>query len=256
MTVREPKTNNKVLTIRINAGFNAGVLTAGLLALTDISAGMAGAYLRKLFPAIDCGIALEERVVSGISGISCRVMTPPEHAHRHPEDIAAIYAKSTLSEVARTQAANVWRVLTSAEGRVHGMAPEDVHFHEVGRMSNILAIGLCAEFLSKLNFAKVVVSPIPMTEGEVHCAHGLVPYPAPALFAMLDGVAVRPASGEGELITPTGLAMLKGFGAEFGAWPEMTVERTAQTFLAGNTLFPGTPNGTRFVMGRLIPALD
>lgn len=254
MTEREPQ--NKVLTVRINAGFNAGVFTAGLLALTGITAGMAGAYLRKLFPGVDCGIALEERVVSGISGLSCRIMTPPEHAHRHPEDIEAIYAKSTLSAPARAKAANVWRVLTTAEGRVHGMAPEDVHFHEVGRMSNILAIGLCAEFLTKLNFAKFVVSPIPMTEGEVHCAHGLVPYPAPALFAMLEGVAVRPTSGEGELITPTGLAILKGFGAEFGAWPEMTIERTAQTFLAGNTIFANTPNGTRFVMGALMPKVE
>lgn len=253
MTVRD---TNLALTVRINAGFNAGVLTAGLLALTDISAGMAGAYLRKLFPEIDCGVALEERSVCGISGLSCRIMTPPEHAHRHPADIEAIYAKSTLSEAALAKAANVWRVLTEAEGRVHGMAPHHVHFHEVGRMSNILAIGLCAEFLTKLNPAKFVVSPLPMTEGEVHCAHGLVPYPAPSLFAMLEGVAVRPTSGEGELITPTGLAMLKGFGAEFGAWPEMTVERTAQTFLAGSTVFANTPNGTRFVKGRLIPKMD
>lgn len=248
-----PPANDTALTVRINAGFNAGVLTAGLLALTDVSAGMAGAYLRRLFPEVDCGIALERRAVSGISGWSCRILTAPEHAHRHPEDIEAIYAKSSLSEGARRKAAAVWRVLTEAEGRVHGMAPEDVHFHEVGRMSNILAVGLCAEFLLKLAPARFVASPLPMNEGEVTCAHGLVPYPAPALFSMLEGVAVRPSSGEGELVTPTGLAMLRGFGAEFGAWPRMTVKRTAQVFLPGSTVFSGTPNGTRFALGSLLP---
>ena len=249
------KTTDAVLTVRIHAGFNAGALIAGLAALTDLSAGMAGAYLRRLFPKVDCGVALERRNVRGISGLTARILTPPEHAHRHPADIAAIYDGSRLTDAARRRADAVWRVLAEAEGRVHGMSPCEVHFHEVGRMSNILAAGLAAEFLETLAPARFVASPIPMNDGEVRCAHGLVPFPAPALFAMLEGVPVRPSLGAGELITPTGLALLKGLGAEFGHWPRMTVERAAQVFVEGG-VFEGTPNGSRFVLGRLLAEKD
>ena len=104
-----------------------------------------------------------------------------------------------------------------------------------------------------MNVSRIVASPIPMNEGEVECAHGLLPYPAPAMFTMLEGVAVRASSGKGELVTPTGLAILKGFGAEFGPWPEMTIEKAAQIFVWGST-FEGVPNGSRFFLGSPAPA--
>ena len=84
---------------------------------------------------------------------------------------------------------------------------------------------------------------IPVSDGEVICAHGTVPYPAPAMFAMMPGVAVRPSSGIGELVTPTGLAMLKGFGAHFGSWPEMQISSAVNVFVPGCT-FDNVPNGT------------
>ncbi|MDO5531364.1 nickel insertion protein [Sutterella sp.] len=248
-------TLHPVLTVRINAGFNAGSFLAGLLALTDLSAGMAGAYLRTLFPKVDCGLAYGETFVGSISGFSANILTAPEHAHRHPADIEAIYAESRLSPEALERTRAVWRVLIAAEAKVHGMSERDVHFHEVGRMANILAIGLSADFLGKINPSRLVVSPIPMNEGEIKCAHGLVPYPAPAMFAMMEGVAVRPSSGAGELVTPTGLAVLKGFGAEFGAWPAMKVTKTAQVFVHGRT-FEGCPNGARFALGEPLPLAD
>ena len=246
-------TESSILAVRIHAGFNAGAFLAGLLALNDLPGGMAGAYLRTLFPNIDCGLEFAPRYVNSIRGMSARILAPKEHAHRHPADIRAIYAESRLSDAARTLSDRVWQVLAQAEAKVHGMSMDEVHFHEVGRMANILAIGLSAELFLKMNVSRIAASPIPMNEGEVECAHGLLPYPAPAMFTMLDGVAVRGSSGKGELVTPTGLAILKGFGAEFGPWPEMTIEKAAQIFVWG-TEFEGFPNGSRFFLGSPAPA--
>ncbi len=243
-----------ILAVRIHAGFNAGAFVAGLLALNDLTAGMAGAYLRTLFPEVDCGLTLKRRDVRGISGWSAAILTPPEHAHRHPADILDVYRKSRLSDNALLLADRVWQELVHAEAKVHGMPESEVHFHEVGRMANILAIGLSAELLTKMEPARIAVSPIPVNEGEVKCAHGLVPYPAPAMFAMMQGVAVRSSSGVGELVTPTGLAVLKGFGGEFGPWPEMKIERAEQVYVEGR-VFDGAPNGTRFAIGSPLPVI-
>ena len=135
---------------------------------------------------------------------------------------------------------------------MHGTSENEVHFHEVGRLSNILAVGLCAQFLETLELERIAASPIPVSDGEVICAHGTVPYPAPAMFAMMPGVAVRPSSGIGELVTPTGLAMLKGFGAHFGPWPEMQISTAVNVFVPSCT-FDNVPNGTRFLLGRPLP---
>lgn len=245
---------DSILAIRIHAGFNASSFTAGLLALTEQTSGTAGAYLRSLFPGLDIGLELKPAWVRGISGWTVKFLTPAEtgHGHRHPEDIEAIYAASRLSAGARQRARAVWHELVCAEARVHGTAENEVHFHEVGRLSNILAVGLCAQFLETLELERIAARPIPVSDGEVICAHGTVPYPAPAMFAMMPGVAVRPSSGIGELVTPTGLAMLKGFGAHFGPWPEMQISSAVNVFVPGCT-FDNVPNGTRFLLGSPLP---
>ena len=143
---------DSILTIRIHAGFNASSFTAGLLALTEQTSGTAGAYLRSLFPGLDIGLELKPAWVRGISGWTVKFLTPAEtgHGHRHPEEIEAIYAASRLSAGARQRARAVWHELVRAEARVHGTSENEVHFHEVGRLSNILAVGLCAQFLETL----------------------------------------------------------------------------------------------------------
>lgn len=245
---------DSILAIRIHAGFNASSFTAGLLALTEQTSDTAGAYLRSQFPGLDIGLELKPAWVRGISGWTVKFLTPAEigHGHRHPEDIEAIYAASRLSAGARQRARAVWHELVRAEARVHGTSENEVHFHEVGRLSNILAVGLCAQFLETLELERIAASPIPVSDGEVICAHGTVPYPAPAMFAMMPGVAVRPSSGIGELVTPTGLAMLKGFGAHFGPWPEIQISSAVNVFVPGCT-FDNVPNGTRFLLGRPLP---
>ena len=115
-------------------------------------------------------------------------------------------------------------------------------------MANIIAVGLIAELMTALNPSRLVASAIPMADGIIHCAHGAMPYPAPAMFEMLDGVPVRPFRGAGEPVTPTGLAVLLGLKAQFGGWPKMRVEKHVTAFLPNKT-FDSVPNGCLFVLG-------
>ena len=146
-------------------------------------------YMARRFPEVDAAIEFGPRAVNGILGHTLSIRTPHEHAHRTPADILRHYEASTLSDEAKAKAAAIWSVVANAEARVHGTTPDHVHFHEVGRMANIIAVGLIADFMTTIDPAMIVASPLPMTDGTINCAHGVVPYPAPALYAMLDGVA-------------------------------------------------------------------
>jgi pyridinium-3,5-bisthiocarboxylic acid mononucleotide nickel chelatase len=95
-----------------------------------------------------------------------------------------------------------------------------------------------------------VCGPLPLCDGTVRCDHGLLPAPAPAVLDLLQGVPVRGIQSEGETVTPTAIALLKGLGAQFGAWPEMTIARTALVY--GGRVLPGVPNGALFATGTLI----
>ena len=237
-----------VLCVRIHAGFNAQRFLAGLLELAGQRFMTPAELLAAKFPGCQAGLELKPVAVNSIAGVAAVFDAAPERCHRGPADIAAIYARSRLSAPARAVAGAVWDELARAEARVHNAAPEAVHFHEVGRMANVLAIGLIGELVAAIGPSAVVASPLPVGDGAIRCAHGVIPSPAPAMLAMLDGVSVRPFAGEGEPVTPTGLAVLKGLGARFGAWPAMRVRRHATAFVPGKA-FAGVPNGAIFVLG-------
>lgn len=238
-----------ILTVRVHAGFNAASFLAGLLAVSGTCRFMtADELLKSRFPDTKATLTFGPTSLNHIAGFSCRFDVPHEHVHRCPADIAAIYDASKLSEPARAVADSIWSVIANAEARVHGMSVEKVHFHEVGRMANILAIGLIGEVLTTINPSAIVAGPIPVGDGVIECAHGVVPNPAPAMLAMLDGVCVRSFAGQGEPVTPTGLGVLLGCGATFGGWPTMRVRNHATVFAPGR-VFEGVPNGTIFALG-------
>ena len=94
---------------------------------------------------------------------------------------------------------------------------------------------------TRLSPARFVVSPLPIADGEVVCAHGVIPVPAPAVLELLEGIPVRPFSGEGETVTPTAIALLRSLGATFGPWPAMLVEKRALS--TGRVFSPMRPTG-------------
>ena len=245
--------NHPVLTIRLFAGVNAASILAGFAGLMKSPFFDLTALAAEKFPALNTAVRLEDTSVNGVAGLTVAIDAPKPagHVHRSIPDIARMMDDSTLTPAARTVADRIWSVLAAAEASVHNASPDTVHFHEVGRTANVVAIGLIAELFNTLAPETFAVSPVPLTDGIVHCAHGAVPNPAPSLFAMLKDIPVTAFAGTGEAVTPTGLAILKGLGAQFGPWPTMTVRKNLTAYAPGK-VFVGAPNGLLFALGEAI----
>ena len=146
-----------------------------------------------------------------------------EHGHHHASmtEIEAVIDKTTASDKVKTDAKNIYRIIAEAESRVHGKPVTEVHFHEVGAMDAVSDVTACCFLMDKLGIDKVVVSPVHTGKGHVHCAHGILPVPAPATADILRGIPTYSKDIEGELCTPTGAAVLRYFASEFGDQPLM-----------------------------------
>lgn len=168
------------------------------------------------------------------------------HAHRHLPDILAIMEKSKLSPRVKETASRIFRRLAEAEATVHGCRPEDVHFHEVGAVDAIVDIVGSTILLELLGWPEVIASPMPTFHGYTKAAHGIIPLPAPATIELLHGVPWRKLDIEGELVTPTGAAIITEISSGFGHIPEMSVKKTG--YGAGKKDF-GQPNALRIMLG-------
>lgn len=169
------------------------------------------------------------------------------HHHRRLGDITALIEAAALPERVKRTAVGVFGRLAEAEASVHGSSPEEVHFHEVGALDAIVDIVGAAIGLELLGWPRVVASPLPTFQGWAKGSHGTFPLPAPATAELLKGVPWRPLGIEGELVTPTGAAILTEIATAFGPLPAMTVERIG--YGAGTGDF-GIPNALRVMIGR------
>lgn len=147
--------------------------------------------------------------------------------HRHLKDIRQIIEGSGLSQRVKDRALGIFTRLAHAEAKVHGMSVESVHFHEVGAVDAIVDIVGAAAGMEALGMTRLYASPLPLAEGWAKTAHGLIPLPAPATLELLAAAhaPTRPAPGPGELVTPTGAAIL----AECATFtqPRMVLEKIA-----------------------------
>jgi len=166
-----------------------------------------------------------QRIVKhGLAAISVEVESEAESAERTLGDIEALIANGALPERDRTLALRIFRRLAEAEAQVHGVSPEEVHFHEVGAVDAIVDVVGAVSGLSLLGVERVHVSPLPLGRGFVHAAHGLLPLPGPAVIELLRGVPVVGRETEGETVTPTGAAILTTLAASYGALPPFTIQ--------------------------------
>ncbi len=140
--------------------------------------------------------------------------------------------------------------LAEAEARVHRVAVEQVHFHEVGAIDAIVDIVGAAACFVHLG-AEVVASPLPLGRGSVECRHGVLPLPAPATVECLRGVPTYDAGIESELVTPTGAAIVSTVALRFERWPEFAPERIG--WGAGTRKLPDRANALRVVLGGVTP---
>ena len=183
----------------------------------------------------------------GIGALHLRIDAPDDRDHRRYADIRELVERSTLSERARGASLDAFRRLAEVEGGIHGVRPEDVHFHELGSLDTL--VDVCGAFvlLEELGVERVVSSPLPVARGLVDAAHGVLPLPAPATLGLLEGAELVGVEGEAELVTPTGAAIAATAVDAWGALPPLTLERVG--YGAGTRDFGDRPNVVRVVLG-------
>ena len=153
--------------------------------------------------------------------------THDHHHHHHSSlrDIHAVIDGLDLPEAVKADAKAVYMRIADAESEVHGHPVDQIHFHEVGALDAVAdVVGVCA-LMHEIAPEQVAVSPVHVGSGQVRCAHGMLPVPAPATALLLKGVPVYGGAIRGELCTPTGAALLTHFADDFGAMPAMTLDR-------------------------------
>lgn len=153
-----------------------------------------------------------------------------EHHHHHHHttlhDVEHLISHLNLPAPVLEQARAVYHRLAQAESKAHGVEVDLVHFHEVGALDAVADVAAACYALYLLHPDEVVVSPVHVGSGMVHCAHGVVPVPAPATAHLLEGVPCYGGDIQGELCTPTGAALLTTFATRFGPMPPMVLEHT------------------------------
>jgi uncharacterized protein (TIGR00299 family) protein len=183
------------------------------------------------------------------AGISCTKVDfeiPPQPHGRHLKHIRAIIEKCDAPAVVKERADAVFLALTTAEAEIHNTTIEKVHLHEVGAVDSILDVIGSVWGLHLLGVERVYCGPLVVGEGTVHAAHGEMPVPAPATLKLLEGLAVKPGpEGSGELVTPTGAALVKVLSA--GPAPS-AYKPVRSGYGAGTKDFPKRANALRITL--------
>ena len=144
------------------------------------------------------------------------------HSHSGMADIVHLLSHLPVSEQVRKNAEAVYALIAQAESHAHGQPVSEIHFHEVGTLDAVAdVVGVCM-LMERIGAQKVLASPVHVGSGQVRCAHGILPVPAPATAHILEGIPCYGGAVQGELCTPTGAALLKHFAESFGAMPVMT----------------------------------
>jgi uncharacterized protein (TIGR00299 family) protein len=237
------------------AGVSGDMLLGAL-----IHAGAPVEVLRGTLKSLHLGATLEvERVDrAGINATHIRILThgePAEHAHHHHHhephrslsEIRKIIAHAALAPAVETLALRAFTLLGEAEAKIHGIPLDTVHFHEVGAVDAIADIVLTAAAVQALGIEAWSCSPLNVGSGSVECAHGRYPVPAPATAELLLGAPTYSSGYEGELVTPTGAALVRALGCAFGPLPRMKVD--AVGYGAGTRNPKGFANVARLSIG-------
>jgi pyridinium-3,5-bisthiocarboxylic acid mononucleotide nickel chelatase len=225
----------------------SGDMTLGAL----VGAGADERALKEQLTLLDLAgyeIGFEEVERSGINATRAVVrLTKEEHHHRHLADIHEIIRRSRLADTVKERAAKIFTRLAEAEARVHNVAVERIHFHEVGAVDAIVdVVGACIGF-ELLKIERFACSALHVGSGTVEMAHGRFPVPPPAVAELLRGAPVYSTDIIGELVTPTGAAIVSTLCESFGAMPRMKLLSTG--YGAGAREYKNFPNVLRMLVG-------
>ncbi|ONH30574.1 LarC family nickel insertion protein [Pseudofrankia asymbiotica] len=221
----------------------------------------AGVPLDVIATAVDTlglPVRFEVRQVrrAGLAATKVDVVAPAGDAVRTWADIRALLAGAPLAEPVRDRATAIFAALAAAEARVHGIAPDEVHFHEVGALDAIADVVGASAGLAHLALDELVATPVALGGGRAMTAHGVLPVPVPAVLELLRAAGAPAAGGPAqvELCTPTGAAIVVTAATGYGQLPPLRV--TAVGAGAGTRDLPGRPNIVRVVVGEALENAD
>ena len=181
-----------------------------LAALIDL--GVPLDYVETELARLGLGSAFSLRLSNeqkmGISGVNIRVIAEDQHDHRHHSTIQRMIRDAGFSPSIERRALDIFQLIANAEGKIHGIAPDDVHFHEVGAIDSIVDIVAAAICIDYLQPQVILCNPVEVGSGFVDCAHGRFPVPAPATQELLVSAPCTYGGVKGECTTPTGAAIL------------------------------------------------
>jgi uncharacterized protein (TIGR00299 family) protein len=228
------------------AGASGDMILGAMLA-----AGVDARVLREQLSLLNVeGFSINFETVdrSGLSATHARVETSDEHKHRHLSDIKRIIESSGVSEAAKKLSIQIFTRLAEAEARVHNEPVDHIHFHEVGALDAIVDIVGAAICFDLLKIERFLSSPLHVGNGTIQMAHGRFPVPPPAVAELLKGVPFYSTDIQGELLTPTGAAIITTVCKEFGPIPPMTTEVVG--YGAGTRQYENFPNVLRVLLGQ------
>jgi uncharacterized protein (TIGR00299 family) protein len=220
--------NQKILYINGAAGISGDMF---LGALADIASSLDDSFsleclLKKirLFETGEAAIIVKKESRGGIAGIKINVLTPEchddhehhGHGHRNLSSILEMLKGSSLPPAVLEKSSLAFTLLAEAEAKVHGVTPEEIHFHEVGAADSIADVAGAMLLMDYLMWPEIISSPVNVGSGTVKCAHGILPVPAPATAELLKGMKIYSSGVPVERTTPTGALLLRTLAGQEG----------------------------------------
>lgn len=224
----------KTLYIECNMGAAGDILCAAFADLFEDKKALEKEIASIGLPSIS--VTLESRKSSSIMGTYCNVLCNGEaeagesinseiYSSRDISSVISIINELNVSDNIKSDAVNIYNIIAEAESKVHGVRVSEVHFHELGMLDAVADVVLFCYLIDKIKADRIIASPINVGNGNVKCAHGLLPVPAPATAEILKGIPFYKSEYKTELCTPTGAAILKYFADEYTDIPLITAEK-------------------------------
>jgi pyridinium-3,5-bisthiocarboxylic acid mononucleotide nickel chelatase len=224
----------------------SGDMFVGAMLDLGLSLSTLRAELKKI-PTLRYTLTVSKKTVHSIRATRFQVVCPNEESARSWKQIRTLIAGSGLRPRVKETGIDMFSRLAEAEGKIHGISPEKVHFHEIGATDSIVDIIAAAIGAHELAIDAFHFSRIPLGRGLTRALHGPLPIPGPATLELLKGIPVQGIDLDSETVTPTGAAIVRTLAKGFGAQPSMTIEKIG--YGAGQKNFPNRPNLFRLVIG-------
>jgi uncharacterized protein (TIGR00299 family) protein len=226
-------------------GLSGDMFVAALLDL-GLPLNKLRAELRKI-PTLKFDLKAAKKHVHSIRAAQFHVICVKNESPRSWKQIRGLIKRSKLASSIKTTGLEIFTCLAEAEAKIHGIAVDKVHFHEVGATDSIVDIMAAAIGIQELGIDDFHFSKIPLGRGITRSQHGPLPVPGPATLELLKGLPVFGVEIAAETVTPTGAAIVRALGETFGIQPAMTIDKIG--YGTGQKEFPSRPNIFRLIVG-------